>query len=206
MKQNSELRAIAREKLEGNWGDAALVTLVYMAIACVLGYAFQFGTNTISNHFAAQQGSSFLGTMLTLPIAYAYTVSILRFVRGEKMTVQALLQHYNGRVFATMLIKYLYVVLWMLLFIVPGIIKSYSYAMTEYIMNDNPELERNAAIEASMRMMEGHKMRLFLLDLSFIGWAILSILTFGLGFILLNPYINAAHAEFYEDLKGEINN
>ena len=100
-----------------------------------------------------------------------------------------------------MLLKMVYTMLWMLLLIVPGIIKSYSYAMTEYILKDDLEITENAAIEKSMQMMEGHKMELFLLDLSFIGWALLSILSCGIGFFFLEPYMITARAHFYEDLK-----
>lgn len=209
MIQNSEIRAIAREKLEGNWGDAALTTFVMVAVAMIANSAFQYGGLFMFQPFGsnvsgvASSGTSLIGTIAVLPITYAYVVMILRMMRGEKMGVMGLFMHYNGKVFFTMLVKQIYVVLWTLLLIIPGIIKSYSYAMTEFIMNDNPELEGNKAIEASMAMMQGNKMKLFLLDLSFIGWIILAMLTFGLGFILLEPYMYAARAAFYEDLKGE---
>lgn len=106
-----------------------------------------------------------------------------------------------SRVLTTTLLYYVYVFLWSLLLLIPGCIKSYSYAMTPYILKDNPEMKNNAAIEESMRMMDGHKLELFLLDLSFIGWAILSILTCCIGFLWLVPYMNMAHVNFYEDLK-----
>lgn len=77
--------------------------------------------------------------------------------------------------------------------------------MTYYIMQDHPELAYNAAIEKSMEMMSGYKMKLFLLDLSFIGWGILCILTMGLGLLLLLPYMYTARAAFYEELKKEWN-
>lgn len=86
---------------------------------------------------------------------------------------------------------------------IPGIIKHYSYAMTDYILKDESELCNNAAIERSMAMMEGNKMKLFLLDLSFIGWAILCLFTFGIGFFVLQPYMQVSHAAFYEDLKAQ---
>lgn len=209
MIQNSEIRAIAREKLEGNWGDAALVTLVVVVCAMVLSSAFQYGGVFMFKplgHDAsgvAGQGTSLIGTCIFLPIAYAYSILMLSLVRGGKIAVSGLFEHFNGRVFVTMLLKYIYTILWTLLLIVPGIIKGYSYAMTEFIMNDNPELEGNKAIEASMAMMHGNKMKLFLLDLSFIGWMILALLTMGLGFILLEPYMYAARAAFYEELKAE---
>ena len=85
--------------------------------------------------------------------------------------------------------------------IIPGVIKAYSYAMTDFILKDKPEMKNNAAIEKSMAMMDGYKMKLFLLDLSFIGWFILCLFTFGIGFFFLQPYIQVAHAAFYENLK-----
>ena len=75
--------------------------------------------------------------------------------------------------------------------------------MTDFILKDQPELANNGAIEKSMAMMEGNKMKLFLLDLSFIGWAILCLFTLGIGYFFLQPYMQAAHAAFYEDLKAQ---
>ena len=76
--------------------------------------------------------------------------------------------------------------------------------MTYYILLDEPELKYNAAIEKSVEIMKGKKFKLFLLDLSFIGWALLCILTLGIGLVLLVPYMNTAQAAFYEDLKAEL--
>ena len=73
-----------------------------------------------------------------------------------------------------------------------------------FILKDEPELKYNAAIEKSMSMMNGYKMKLFLLDLSFIGWMILSVLTLGIGLLFLQPYMSTARAAFYEDLKAEL--
>lgn len=184
MTQNSELRAIARQKLEGNWGTAALITFVSLLIQSVLN----------------QTG---IGWLANLPIAFGTTIAFLNLLRGGKFEVSVIFEYFNGRVFVTMLLKCVYILLWSLLLIIPGIIKNYSYAMTEFLMIDNPEMENNAAIEKSMEMMQGNKMKLFMLDLSFIGWFILCMLTFGLGFILLAPYVETAHAAFYEDLKAE---
>lgn len=97
----------------------------------------------------------------------------------------------------------MYTLLWSLLLIIPGIVKACSYAMTPYILYDNPKLQGNAAIELSMRMMRGHKMKLCVLYLSFIGWFLLCILTLGIGFLWLKPYVQASKAAFYEDVKEE---
>ena len=80
----------------------------------------------------------------------------------------------------------------------------FSTADSHYILKDEPELKYNAAIEKSMSMMNGYKMKLFLLDLSFIGWMILSVLTLGIGLLFLQPYMSTARATFYEDLKAEL--
>lgn len=105
---------------------------------------------------------------------------------------------------ATMLLRKVFVFLWSLLFIIPGIIMSYAYEMTPYILNDHPELGAKEAIDRSRTMMKGHKWELFVLDLSFIGWLILSILTLGIvGIFYVNPYYNSSHAAFYEALKAQ---
>ena len=94
----------------------------------------------------------------------------------------------------------LYVFLWSLLLIVPGIMKSYSYAMVPYILAEEPELDTDAALARSTALMDGNRMRLFCLHFSFIGWDILASLTFGIGHIFLTPYKQAANAAFYRDL------
>ena len=101
-----------------------------------------------------------------------------------------------------MLLMYILIVLWTLLFIIPGIIKTYSYAMTPYILHENPELSASEAIHRSRMMMKGHKFDLFWLQLSFIGWFFLCLLTTGIGFLWLQPYYYTAQAAFYEEVKS----
>ena len=103
----------------------------------------------------------------------------------------------------SMLLVSIFTVLWSLLFIIPGIIKLFSYAMTPYIIVDNPELTANEAIDRSRMMMRGHKFDLFWLYLGFIGWFFLCILTCGIGFLWLTPYVEAAKAAFYEEVKAD---
>ena len=102
----------------------------------------------------------------------------------------------------TRLLKAVYVFLWTLLLVIPGIIASYSYAMTEYILAENPELTASEALTASREMMDGNRWRLFCLHFSFIGWAILCAFTLGIGNLWLNPYKNAATAAFYREISG----
>ena len=100
------------------------------------------------------------------------------------------------------LLRGLYVFLWSLLFIIPGIVAGFSYAMTDYIMAENPELTASEAIEQSKTMMMGNRWRLFCLQFSFIGWDILATLAFGIGHLWLTPYKQAAYAAFYREVSG----
>ena len=104
-----------------------------------------------------------------------------------------------GNVVLVMFLKNLFLILWGLLFIIPGIIKAYSYRMVPYILKEHPELSGTKAITLSRQMMNGHKWDTFVLDLSFLGWILLSVLTVGiLTVFYVGPYINATDAELYE--------
>lgn len=101
------------------------------------------------------------------------------------------------------LLVYLFLFLWSLLFIIPGIVKYYSYSMAYFIKCDHPEYSATQTIDESRKLMHGNKMKLFALDLSFIGWWILGSLCFGIGTLWVVPYVKTAHAEFYLDLLEE---
>ena len=102
----------------------------------------------------------------------------------------------------TMFFRDLFTVLWTLLFIIPGIVKSYEYQMIPYLLADNPQMTKEQAFEESKRMMQGQKWKAFVLDLSFIGWNILSALTLGiLGIFYVQPYMDATHAALHEALR-----
>ena len=188
LKQNSELRAEARVALTDKWLMGAVTTLVFGAVSGAASYIPVVGS-----------------ILVALPMMYGYAIVMLSVMRGGEMNIGGLFDGFNdfGRIVGTKLLQAIYTFLWMLLLVIPGIIKSYSYAMTDFILKDEPLLANNAAIEKSMAMMDGNKMKLFLLDLSFIGWAILCLFTFGIGFLFLQPYVQSAHAAFYEDLKAQ---
>ena len=193
LKLNSELRAASRTTLSGNWMMAALATLVYLLIAG--------GVSSIP------VAGSVLAIIVAYPLAYGFAILFLDLFReGKPIDIGKLFDGFKdfGRVWGTLILVAVYTILWTCLLIIPGIVKSYSYALTPFILKDEPELRYNAAIEKSMRMMNGYKMKLFLLDLSFIGWMILSILTLGIGLLFLQPYMKTARAAFYEDLKAEL--
>lgn len=202
MKQNSVFRKEALNALEGNWGTSVILIIVFYVITMAVSWGGAFICKPLGEAGAI---ISNLIALVMLPMSFAIIVAFLKIFRKETVGVAYLFAYYKeGRVWTTMLLKSIYTILWTLLLIIPGIIKSYSYAMTEYIMKDDQTISNNAAIEKSMAMMQGKKMKLFLLDLSFIGWIILAILTFGLGFLLLMPYMYTARAAFYEDLKAEL--
>lgn len=190
-KKAKDFRADARVSLKGNWGGAVVTTLVAGLISTVLGFIPFVGK---------------LLSILTLPISYGLCIAFLNNARNKAgVKTETLFEGFKdyGRIFGTMLLRGVYVVLWTLLLIVPGIIKAYSYAMTDFILKDDPSLKFNGAIEKSMDMMRGYKWKLFCLQFSFIGWALLCILTLGIGFLWLAPYENQSVAQFYLELKTE---
>lgn len=138
------------------------------------------------------------------------TVGYARFnldlVDGEEGTVQTLFRYFPQ--WKTMLVagflQGLYIVLWTLLFIIPGIIAVYRYAMTSYILAENPEMSAGEAIDRSKELMKGNKWRLFCLQFSFIGWSILCAFTLGIGTLWLTPYMEAASAAFYRDITAPL--
>ena len=97
----------------------------------------------------------------------------------------------------------LYIFLWSLLFYIPGIIKAYSYSMIYYIRRDNPELTANECLELSSQMMDGHKLDLFILHITFIGLSLLGIFTGGLSNLFMTPFTATIMAQFYEDVKAK---
>ena len=100
-----------------------------------------------------------------------------------------------------MFLRDLFIALWTLLFVIPGIVKSYEYAMIPYILSENPEADQREVFAATKEMMQGNKFQLFVFFFSFIGWLFLGILFFGIGMLFINPYIRAAEAEVYSELR-----
>ncbi|WP_294630979.1 DUF975 family protein [uncultured Bacteroides sp.] len=189
LKENSELRAEARKALQGKWPMAAIAALITLGITGVSSYIPVVGV-----------------ILVGLPVTYGFMVLMLALRRGAgDVDFGTLFEAFKdyGRIVGTKALQAIYTVLWSMLLVVPGVIKGYSYAMTDFILKDELQLKNNEAIEKSMAMMDGNKMKLFMLDLSFIGWGILCCFTLGIGFLFLMPYMQAARAAFYEDLKAQ---
>ena len=185
LKLNSELREDAREQLSGKWGGAILACVVYSIISSAAS-----GLGGI--------GSLILGGPLDLGLAI-YFISLKRkksaqmedLFRGFSSFERALVLH---------IVRMIFVILWSLLFVIPGIVAALRYSMAMYILHDNPELSGMDALNQSKEMMDGRKGKLFGLYLSFIGWAILCLFTLGIGYLWLVPYMKASEANFYENL------
>ena len=186
MKSISQLKTEAKAALSGKWGMAIAVAIIYTLIVSALS-------------------STAIGGLLNGCFAFGLCAAYLSLIRTKEIRLETLFSGFEnfGTTLLAGILLAIFTFLWSLLFVIPGIVKSYSYAMTYYIMKDNPNLSANDAITESRKMMNGHKMDLFLLDLSFIGWMILTVLTFGLLSLYVVPYQHAAKAAFYESLKNQ---
>lgn len=219
---SSDYRAIAREKLANNWGSAILAAFVAALLGgTVAGVSFSFNV-TIDEQILYQLPefvlrylmiSASIASMLSFVhfiiggvVRQGYAVYLLKqYDGGEKPELNDLFSQFHrfGDGFCLALLQTLYIILWSLLFIIPGIVASLRYAMAPYILAENPGMTASEAITASKQMMDGHKGELFCLGLSFLGWAILSGLTLGIGNLWLTPYVNAAYTAFYRNLSRQ---
>lgn len=214
-----EFRRIARENLAGNWGNAVLTAFLAALLGGLLasGGIPDINIEISENHLKAIP--SLLKTLFFSLLSVGGTLSFVHFILGgvirQGYAVYLLKQYdhrdpqtndlfsqfdYFGSAFCLKLLQTLFVFLWSLLLIFPGIMKAYAYSMAPFIMAENPNMTAREALRASEDLMYGHKAELFFLELSFIGWGLLSVLTLGIGSLWLTPYIQAAHAAFYRNL------
>lgn len=207
MRTISEYKDMALDSLNGNWTQSAIVTFVYIITYVGTMYILSFFAGRFFTDDGALSSASAnliinVISLVLLPLQFGLLANFLNLSRGKAVSINQLFDGFNDykRIFTTLLLEQVYIVLWTLLLIIPGFVKSYSYSMTPFILKDNPTMKNNEAIELSIKLMKGHKMQLFLLDLSMIGWALLCVLTLGLGILLLEPYNSTAHAAFYRDL------
>lgn len=181
-----DYRQAAWQKLSGNWGMAVLGYLIY---GLILGTA----------------GATFIGGLLLAgPMAFGLAAFYLWFARRHTPQIETIFSGFSYCFVQSMLagiLTALFTFLWSLLFIIPGIVKMYSYSMTMYVLADHPEMSATDAIAESQRIMQGNKWRLFCLDFSFIGWIFLTFLTCGILGFWIAPYQETARAEFYESIR-----
>jgi uncharacterized membrane protein len=194
MKTRAELKAMAKEQIKGNVGILFVITLI---IAVLSGLA------TAILSLVPVFGS--LAAMVIVTPAFA--ISILRIylnlTQGKKPEIADSFSGFNDffSAFKVTLLVGIFTFLWSLLFYIPGIIKGISYSQALYIVAENPGMGAREAISRSKEMMHGRKMDFFVLGLSFLGWSLLGVITLGIAYIWVVPYMQATLTNFYNDIK-----
>lgn len=221
-----DFRQKAREALIGKWGLAVGTGFVASLLGAYTAFSGGGGSSSSSSSNAVDNAleSSSIPDSVILMIAMIIlvvsmviiAVALMRFIIGGAITlgyVKFNLDMVDGQTpkftdlfsqfhrfgdgFVMQLLRSIFIALWTLLFIIPGIIASYRYAMTPYILYENPGMSASDAIKESKYLMDGNKWRLFCLNFSFIGWDLLAVLTCGIGFLWVSPYREVAYAAFY---------
>lgn len=193
MKTNEEIVIEAREDLVGKWKEVVMISLIYCVVVAIAlsltGFSF------------------FINLLAMFAIAPLY-VGLNRYFLDVKAGIvgdyNVLFRWFKDgylRVTLTYFMMSVYIILWTCLLVVPGIIKCIAYSQTLFILASDDTIHPSAAIRKSQNMMRGNKMKYLLLNLRFIGWGLLAVLTLGIGFFWLLPYMATAMAGFYNDLK-----
>ncbi len=189
-KENSVLMDEAKASLKGHWLIAIVGIFVVYALSAAVAYIPKMG-----------QVASFI---LSGPIALGVSIFSLKLARNQNPTFENIFTGFNHFFISlkTYLLMVVYILLWALLLIIPGIVRAIGYSMTFFILADDPSLGAREALKKSRTMMNGYKWKYVRLNLRFFGWALLCILTLGIGFLWLIPYVQVTSAKFYEDLKN----
>jgi uncharacterized membrane protein len=188
--ENAVLMQMARESLKGKWGLAIGTFVIYILISIVLQIIPIFGP--------------IAGLIISGPFALGLSIFLLNISRNQEAKLEQIFHGFNnfGTSLGAYLLMILFIILWLLLLIVPGIIAALSYSMTFFIIADDPSIGPMDAIDKSKKMMYGYKWKYFCLGLRFLGWALLCILTLGIGFLWLIPYMQVSCCKFYDDIKN----
>ena len=197
MVNNSILKTNARSQLGSNIFNRQWLTLLLILLISNL-------IISASTSIVPGVGQLLLVGILNYGIA---RVTITTVRRGTDFNIADLFCAFNEKwsdVLILGLLQSLFTFLWSLLFVIPGIVKSYSYSLASFIQQDSENKNWEYCLNKSIQMMHGNKMQLFLLDLSFIGWYILGALCFGIGVLFVQPYHQMARANFYEALKASL--
>ncbi|MDC9723757.1 MAG: DUF975 family protein [Urechidicola sp.] len=191
---NSELMKDAERSLSGKWG---LAVGTFFVIG-LINFALQLMADYIPF-------SSIVNIIIAGPLALGVAIFSLNLSRDNNAKSDNIFDGFKnfGNAIGTYLLMVLFIFLWTLLLIIPGIIAALSYSMALFILADDPDIKPMEALDESKRMMDGHKEKLFFMYLRFFGWSLLCILTLGIGFLWFIPYANVSLAKFYDDLKKD---
>ncbi|MGI8369100.1 DUF975 family protein [Priestia megaterium] len=203
----------AKASLKNRWGLAILLTVVTYGVYTLLPIPFEIVASGGYDNWMKDESdsASWISTAFAIvfsPLLMANYWAFLGLARGESVQLGHLFKTFQDfglyvKSLGIYVLITLYVMLWSLLLLIPGIIKALAYSQTYYICKDNPTYSMNQAITESRRLMNGYKGQYFLLLLSFLGWFLLSIITLGIGFLWSIPYLSASLARFYENLLNE---
>jgi len=189
MLDRTVLKQAAKDRLQEKWGTAVIFAALYALIA--------YGTGLIPK-------VSFLFTLFVTPIlSYGMAWGFLELIRKDTLSINDLFEGFKQypRALGLYWWRGLWLLLWTLLLVVPGVIRGLAYSQAFFILSESPDVKVRDALKISIKMTEGYKWDLFVLGLSFLGWALLCILTLGIGFLWLGPYICAVYAAVYVELK-----
>jgi uncharacterized membrane protein len=203
MKTYSDYRAAARESLSGNWKTSVIVMLMIWGITILLSTVI--GLLSLDSEWLGNTVNIIVSVLLILPLQWAFANALLQLVRGDNNITENTKQSFKTN-YRTFVLTYLLMIIILLgigvVTLLIGIfILNYAYRMVPYIIQEYPELTPREALKLSREMMRGHKWNLFVLDLTFIGWILLTVLTLGIGGLWLTPYMQTTVAHYYEDLK-----
>jgi len=207
---NKELMGFARTALSGNWGMSVLGYVLYMALIMSFSVVFVSMVSHVggANTAVATNVMELVANLVQLLVSGAFMVGFAGFFLGIAQEGSARLEllfvgfQRFWKSFATYFFYTLFIVLWTLLFIIPGIIATFRYAMAFFIIADDEDCGSLEAISRSKEMMKGNKWKFFCLNWRFFGWWLLAtFFTFGIGYLWLVPYMQTSFAKFYEDVK-----
>lgn len=216
----AQLKADAKAAMSMASPHPVLVTIVYLVIVCIIqavvssisGVSSLFGAN-ISDPEAAEAFAmvmmlptlllSIVASLLTSVLQVGYIGYSLRVINRHPASIGDLFGYlrYFLKIWGLSIVVNLFTSLWSMLFIIPGIVASYRYSQAFYILAENPDKGIMECISESKAMMNGHKMDKFILDLSFILWNLLAVVTCGIATIYVTPYMQVTGAAFYNTLK-----
>lgn len=205
---NYELKEKAKKQLAPYMRTLILISLLYVVLVFLNRYLKitykEYPATFLGFEYTAKKSVNF-GSLVLLPaLGLGNNVIYLNLTRGIAPKALDLFIGFKDwwSMVKLSFVSSFFTVCWFMLFIIPGFVKIYSYSMATYILAENKGMSPCEAIGRSRAMMTGHKMELFMLDLSLIGYSLLIILTFGIASIWIQPYLSSVHANFYCKLKG----
>lgn len=195
-----EIKNFAKEKLSGNLGSIWKILIIALGISLATGIVF----GILFNNMDADILDSLLG-ILMMPLGIGTTAFFVSLIENENFEAKDLFKYYHDfvKIIGVTILMGLIVMLGYICFIIPGIILTLSYSLVPIILIKKPELGIVETLKYSREKMQGHKLDAFVLGLSFIGWAILGTLTFGILYIWLYPYMQLTFTKFYLNILGE---